>query len=219
MNSLRVEGQKTVAIELVQQRGWRVPDWVVIPGGNLGNASALGMGFELLLALGLIDRRPRIAVAQAQRANPLFRSFQGGFQKPETIRADSTLASAIQIGNPVSYRRAVRALKAFDGVVEEATESELANAAAQADREGAFCCPQTGVALAAAIKLARRGVIAKGSDVVVVSTAHGLKFSSFKQGYHQGTLADVRSDHANLPLEISASVDAVKKALDERLKT
>jgi threonine synthase len=213
MNSLRIEGQKVVAIELCQDLGWEPPDWVVIPGGNLGNASALGKGFELMLALGLISRRPRIAVAQAQRANPLARAFRGGFQELVPVRAERTLASAIQIGNPVSYRRAVRMLRAFEGVVEEATESELANAAARADREGTFACPHTGVALAALERLVAQGVIGRGARVAVISTAHGLKFPDFKVGYHRGTLADVESQRANPPRDLPAELDAVKEAL------
>ncbi len=215
MNSLRIEGQKVVAIELCQDLGWEPPDWVVIPGGNLGNASALGKGFDLMFELGLISRRPRIAVAQAQRANPLARSFRGGFAELVPMKAERTLASAIQIGNPVSFRRAVRMLRAFDGVVEEATESELANAAARADREGTFTCPHTGVALAGLEKLVAQGVIARGSRVVVVSTAHGLKFPDFKVGYHRGVLEDVTSRLANPPLELPADLNAVREALSD----
>lgn len=217
LNSLRLEGQKTVAFELVQQLGWQVPDWVVIPGGNLGNASALGMGFELMLALGVISKRPRIAVAQAHNANPLYRSFLTGFSDTSAVTARTTLASAIQIGDPVSMKRAIRALRSFEGVVEEATEEQLANASARADREGALCCPHTGVALAALEKLVAKGVIAKGSSVVVISTAHGLKFSSFKEGYHQGALPGVTSVLANPPLEVAASAGEVRRALDQRL--
>ena len=213
MNSLRIEGQKVVAIELCQDLDWEPPDWVVIPGGNLGNASALGKGFELMHALGVISKRPRIAVAQAERANPLLRSFRGGFAELVPMQAERTLASAIQIGNPVSFRRAVRILKAFDGVVEDATESELANAAARADREGTFTCPHTGVALAALEKLVAQGVIARGSKVAVVSTAHGLKFPDFKVGYHKGALADVTSRLANPPVDLPANLDAVRGAL------
>jgi threonine synthase len=213
MNSLRIEGQKVVAIELCQDLAWEPPDWVVIPGGNLGNASALGKGFQMMHAMGLISRLPRIAVAQAQRANPLFRAFRGGFKELLPVKAERTLASAIQIGNPVSFRRAVRTLQAFDGVVEEATESELANAAARADREGTFTCPHTGVALAAVEKLVAQGVIARGSRVVVVSTAHGLKFADFKVGYHRKTLADVESVRANPPVELPAELGAVREAL------
>ncbi|RYZ36504.1 MAG: pyridoxal-phosphate dependent enzyme, partial [Myxococcaceae bacterium] len=215
MNSLRIEGQKMIAIELCQDLGWEPPDWIVIPGGNLGNASALGRGLDLLHTLGLITRRPRIAVAQAQRANPLLRSFRGGFQELTPMQAEATLASAIQIGNPVSYRRAVKMLRAFDGVVEEATESELSNAAARADREGTFACPQTGVALAAVEKLVAQGVMAKGASVAVVATAHGLKFADFKVGYHRGTLADVKSAHANPPVELPADLSSVRAALKD----
>ena len=182
MNSLRLEGQKTVAIELVQQLGWRVPDWVVIPGGNLGNVSALGAGFELLLSLGLVSKRPRICVAQAAHASPLHASYANKWADLEPVKAKTTLASAIQIGNPVSFKKAVKALKAFEGVVEIATESELANASAHADRDGLFTCPHTGVALAALTKLAKRGEIKREDEVVVISTASGLKFADFKVG-------------------------------------
>ena len=130
MNSLRIEGQKTVSIEMVQQFDWDVPDWVVIPGGNLGNVSALGAGFSMMRELGLIQKLPRICVAQAAAANPLYRAYKAGWDKFEAIAAQPTLASAIQIGNPVSIRKAVRTLTAFDGVVEQASEAELADAAA-----------------------------------------------------------------------------------------
>src|SRR5437016_7324174 len=130
MNSLRIEGQKTVAIELVQQLDWEVPDWVVIPGGNLGNVSALGKGFAMMYDIGLIQKLPRIAVAQAENANPLYRSFLKGFREYEPVAAKKTLAGAIQIGDPVSIQRAIRILQRFDGVVEQASEQELANEAA-----------------------------------------------------------------------------------------
>lgn len=217
MNSLRLEGQKIVAVELCQQLGWEPPDWVVIPGGNLGNASALGKGFELMLELGLISRAPRIAVAQAERASPLFAAYQKGWGELEAVAAGRTLASAIQIGNPVSFKRAVKVLRKFDGVVTAASETELANASAQADREGTFSCPQTGVALAGLRRLAAEGTIAKGSRVVVISTAHGLKFPDFKVRYHQGGLEDVQSRFPNLPVELPAEAAQVRKALSERL--
>ncbi|HUE40100.1 MAG TPA: pyridoxal-phosphate dependent enzyme, partial [Candidatus Binatia bacterium] len=213
MNSLRIEGQKTVAIELVQQFDWEVPDWVVIPGGNLGNVSALGKGFLMMLDLGLIQKLPRIAVAQAQNANPLYRSFQKGFREFHPVTAKKTLASAIQIGDPVSVKRAIRILQRFDGVVEQASEQELADEAARADRTGMFNCPHTGVALAAFKKLVDRGVIPRQSRVVVISTAHGLKFAEQKAAYHLGELDEVRSVHQNLPLELAADLDTVKDAI------
>jgi len=213
MNSLRLEGQKTVAIELVQQFDWGVPDWVVIPGGNLGNVSALGKGFLMMRDIGLIQKLPRIAVAQAENANPLYRSYLKGFQEFEPVTAKKTLASAIQIGDPVSVGRAIRILERFDGVVEQASEQELADESARADRTGMFNCPHTGVALAAFKKLVDRGVIEKRSRVVVVSTAHGLKFAEQKAAYHMGELADVRPSDPNLPFELPADVDRVKDAI------
>jgi threonine synthase len=214
MNSLRLEGQKTVALEIVQQFDWQVPDWVIIPGGNLGNVSALGAGFQMMLDLGLIDRRPRICVAQAAHANPLYRAYQSDFAEFEPVRAERTLASAIQIGNPVSYHKAVRALRASDGVVEQASEEELADAAARADLTGMFTCPHTGVALAALEKLVGRGLIQRGHRVVVISTANGLKFSDFKVRYHEERLDGVpRPRHANHPVELPESYDAVREAV------
>jgi len=214
MNSLRLEGQKTVAMEIVQQFDWQVPDWVIIPGGNLGNVSALGAGFDMMLELGLIDRRPRICVAQAARANPLFQAYQRGFDQLQSVKAGTTLASAIQIGNPVSYQKAVRALKKHDGVVEQASEAELADAAARADRTGMFTCPHTGVALAALEKLAGRGQIRPDDRVVVISTANGLKFAGFKTAYHEGTLEAVPEPaHANHPIDLPESYDAVRDAV------
>ncbi len=217
MNSLRIEGQKTVGIEIIQQCDWEVPDWIVIPGGNLGNVSALGNGLEMLLELGIIRKRPRICCAQARNANPLYRSFLKGFKEFEALPAKKTLASAIQIGNPVSYKKAVRVLQAFDGVVEEASEEELANAAARCDRTGTFNCPHTGVAIAALLKLLSRGVIKKKDRVVVISTAHGLKFTEFKVGYHRRELEAVHEKFANSPIELPNDYDAVRQAIWDRI--
>jgi threonine synthase len=245
MNSLRIEGQKTLSIELAQQLGWQVPDWVVIPGGNLGNASAVARGFQLMKALGLVDRLPRLVVAQAASANPLYRSFElGGLTVPPGrplapgqpaaaapalarrdrilqlevpgVPAQRTLASAIQIGAPVSAKRALRALAALDGIVEQATEQELADAAARADRAGAYACPHTGVALAALEKLARAGTIGRGDRVAVISTAHGLKFSEFKVGYHERSLAGVEPGLLNPSVRCAATLGAVRDAIARR---
>jgi len=213
MNPLRLEGQKTVAIELVQQFDWKVPDWVFIPGGNLGNVSALGAGFDMMEALGIITKRPRICVAQAESANPLYRSYLKGFVTFEPVRAKETLASAIQIGNPVSVQKAIRVLQKYDGVVEQASEAELADAAALADTTGMFNCPHTGVALAALIKLVERGEVRRGQSVVVISTANGLKFTDFKIRYHERALAET-ARYANQPVPLPNDYDAVRRALD-----
>src|SRR5207253_8222571 len=122
MNSLRLEGQKTISIEIVQQFDWGVPDVVIVPGGNLGNITAIGRGFLLMRDLGMIVRLPRLVCAQVERANPLYRSFLTHFDTYRPIRAQKTLASAIQIGNPVSIDKAIKVLKTFDSVVEQASE-------------------------------------------------------------------------------------------------
>ena len=217
MNSLRIEGQKTVGIEIVQQFDWEVPDVIVIPGGNLGNVSALGSGLLMMRDLGLITKLPRIVVAQAENANPLYRSYLKNFASFEPMVAKKTLASAIQIGDPVSYEKAIRTIKQFDGIVMDATEQELSDAAALGDRTGMFNCPHTGVALAAMIKLIKAGKIDKSEHVVVISTAHGLKFTDFKVNYHEEKLG-FPSQYANKPIEVAARVDAVKEALTNALK-
>ena len=213
MNSLRLEGQKTVAIEIVQQFDWQVPDVVIIPGGNLGNVSALGAGFDLMETLGLTKRRPRIVVAQAEAANPLFLAYQRRWDF-EPVSAKPTLASAIQIGNPVSVKKAIRTLQRYDGIVEQASEQELADASAEADRTGMFNCPHTGVALAVLKKLVARGDITRKQRVVVISTANGLKFTDFKVGYHDGALAGIRSTLANRPILLPNDYSAVVDAID-----
>lgn len=220
MNSLRIEGQKTLSIELVQQFDWEVPDWVIIPGGNLGNVSALGKGFLLMKELGIITKLPRIVCAQAARANPLYQSYLKGFGEFRPIRAKKTIASAIQIGDPVSIRKAIRIMKLFDGIVEQASEDELANASARADRTGLFTCPHTGVALAALFKLHRRGVIGADDRVVVVSTANGLKFPEFKVKYHRDKLRGVAAHYRNEPLPVPNDYqkvrDTILRELDRR---
>jgi len=215
MNALRMEGQKTVGIEIVQQFGWEPPDWIIIPSGNLGNVSALGKGLLMMKELGLIDRLPRLVAAQTENANPLYRSYLTGFKKFEPVKAKQTLASAIQIGNPVSYERAVKVLRALNGVVEQVSENELANAAARADRTGLYTCPHTGVALGALFKLLARGVIKHHERVVVISTAHGLKFSRFKVDYHRSELKDVIARYPNPPIELPAVYDEVVKVVEK----
>ncbi len=219
MNSLRIEGQKSISVEMVQQFDWEVPDVVIIPGGNLGNVSALGGGFKMMYELGLIDRKPRIVLAQSQRANPLYLSYLNGFTDFNPIVPEKTLASAIQIGNPVSVEKAIKCLKEFDGIVEQASEDELADAAALADRTGLYSCPHTGVALAVLIKLIERKEISRKERTIVISTAHGLKFSEFKVGYHEGVLDNVKSTYANKPIELEPDVGRVREVLERELAT
>lgn len=214
MNPLRLEGQKTVAIEIVQQFDWAVPDWVIIPGGNLGNASALFSGFKMMQDLGVTSKIPRLVVAQAQNANPLYLSWSAGRREVVPVKAKPTQANAIQIGNPVSAPRAVMALEGMNGLVEQASEQELADAAAAADATGMYCCPHTAVALAALQKLVANSTIKKDDRVVVVSTAHGLKFTDFKRRYHDAELDDVVCAKANPPVNLPSSFGQVVDAIN-----
>ncbi|XAR67127.1 Threonine synthase [Bertholletia excelsa] len=192
LNSLRLEGQKTAAIEILQQFDWEVPDWVIVPGGNLGNIYAFYKGFKMCKDLGLVDRIPRLA--------------------------ETTFASAIQIGDPVSIDRAVFALKNSNGIVEEATEEELMDAMAMADSTGMFICPHTGVALTALTKLKNGGVIGATDRTVVVSTAHGLKFTQSKIDYHSREIKYMACRFANPPVQVSAEFSAVMDVLQRYLK-
>ena len=224
MNSLRVEGQKTVAIEMVQQFDWAVPDWVLVPGGNLGNVSALHRGFVQLRALGLTQKLPRLVCCQAAHANPLYEAYARARAAGRALTeadyvaqvARPTLASAIQIGAPVSLPKAVRAIVECEGIVEQASEAELADAAAMADRTGMFNCPHTGVALACLIKLVRAGTIDRTARMVVVSTAHGLKFTEFKARYHEDALG-FPATHANRPTSLPAAPEEAVAALHRLL--
>ncbi|HPG31343.1 MAG TPA: threonine synthase [bacterium] len=223
MNSLRVEGQKTISVEILQQFNWEVPDFIIIPGGNLGNVSALGKGFDLMMELGMINKTPRIVVAQAKQANPLYLSYLNRFKKYDSIAAKPTAASAIQIGNPVSVEKAIKILKKYNGIVEQASEDELSNACAIGDLTGLYNCPHTGVALSALFKLVKNKTIKKNHKVVVISTAHGLKFSEFKINYHEKKLKGVKSRFSNLPIVAKPSASEVEKIifkqLDKKMKS
>jgi threonine synthase len=167
----------------------------------------------MMRELGLTSKLPRICVAQAENANPFYRSYLQNFEHFEPVTARKTLASAIQIGNPVSIRKAIAALRRFDGVVEQASEQELTEETARADRTGMFNCPHTGVAFAALRKLVERNIIRSHERVVVISTANGLKFAEQKIAYHAGTLAGIHASQQNRPLELSADPMQITEAI------
>ena len=217
INSLRIEGQKTISIELCQQFNWDIPDWVIIPGGNLGNISALGKGFLMLKDLGLITKLPRLVCAQAENANPLYLSYLKDFESFEPISAKTTLANAIQIGDPVSVNKAIKILKEFDGIVEQSSEDELATSTAKVDLTGTFNCPHTGVAISAFEKLVKNKTINPSDKVVIISTAHGLKFVDSKIDYHLEKLKGISNTFSNLPIDVNNSIDDVMKVLDSEI--
>ena len=218
MNPWRLEGQKTVAIEIVQQLGWEAPDWIALPGGNLGNTAAVGMGLELVERLTDLPRHTKLLVGQVERANPLYVSSLKNFEELTPMQAGETAATAIRIGAPVSFERAVKALKRCGGMVTQASENELADAAALADLHGQYLCPQTAAALAGIRQAVAQGRMTAKDRVVLVSTAHGLKFTEFKVRYHEGTLPDVDSRRRNEPVPLSPQVDAVRRAISARFE-
>lgn len=189
MNPLRIEGQKTLAIEICQQLGWRMPDWIIVPSGNLGHVTAIGKGLKLLRTIGLIEKLPRLCAAQAAAAAPLYAAFQNGWTFHPQV-AGPTQASAIRIGHPVNVDKAIAILKELDGVAEQASEDEITQAWLLGDRHGLYADPHTGVALAALRHLCEQGTVRSDDRVVVVSTAHGLKFSGQKLRHHRARTMD-----------------------------
>jgi threonine synthase len=208
VNPFRLEGQKTIMIEMLHQRGWRVPDWVVVPGGNLGNSSAFGKALHELYMLGLIDRLPRIAIIQAEGANPLYRSYVENWQTRHTVTAE-TIATAIRIGNPASYAKAQRALKWTDGVVTEVSDQAIMDAKAMIDAAGIGCEPASAATVAGIRRLVDEGIIARGDDVTGVLTGHLLKDPDAVLKYHAEELSGITSTFANPMKLIKPSVDAV----------
>nr|AHA84220.1 threonine synthase [Phaseolus vulgaris] len=220
LNSLRLEGaRRLLSIEILQQFDWQVPDWVIVPGGNLGNIYAFYKGFKMCQELGLVDKIPRLVCAQAANADPLYQYFKSGWKEFKPVRPSTTFAFAIQIGDPVSIDRAVHAIKSCDGIVEEATEEELMDVMAQADSTGMFICPHTGVALTALFKLRNSGVIKATDRTVVVSTAHGLKFTQSKIDYHSKEIKDMACRHANPPMQVKADFGSVMDVLKTYLQS
>jgi threonine synthase len=213
INPFRLEGQKTIMFEAIQQLRWRVPDWIVCPGGNLGNSSAFGKGLYELHQLGLIDRMPRIAIIQAEGANPLYRAFRQGFKHYEPVHAE-TIATAIKIGNPVNYPKAVRALRWTDGVVEQVSDQEIMDAKALIDGSGIGCEPASACSLAGTRKLAQAGVIRPGETVVGILTGHILKDPDATIGYHSDSLPNVAATYPNRLQQAEPSVDEIVHILE-----
>ncbi len=183
INPWRLEGQKTIVLELLQQRAWQPPDWIVVPAGNLGNTAAFGKALEEARALGLVQRMPRLAAVQAKGASPFYRSYRGGFAKRYRVRAE-TVATAIRIGDPASHDRAVRAIRATRGVVTAVSDREILEAKAVVDAAGIGCEPASAAAVAGVRRLVRERVIRPGQSVVAVLTGHVLKDPGVVTDFH-----------------------------------
>lgn len=230
INPFRIEGQKTVAFELAEQLNWQVPDHIVMPGGNLGNSSAFGKGFAELLALGLIDRLPKLSVIQAEGSAPFaalaYDGKMGSIGASEPIPDDQlaavadpkTLATAIKIGAPVSWKKSLRAVIASGGRVVSVTEQEIADAKAVIGRDGIGCEPASATTVAGIRNLVASGFIDAGESVVAILTGHVLKDADYVIKYHSGDLSApdpsgrsvlLTSQFANPPVRIPATRDAV----------
>jgi threonine synthase len=221
INPFRIEGQKTVAFELAEQLDWRVPDHVVLPGGNLGNSSALGKGFRELLDHGLTRKQPRISVIQAEGAAPFARFFMN--HAAEFVNDDhpETLASAIKIGAPVSWKKAWRAVRETGGYVITVSEQEIADAKAMIGRDGVGCEPASATTVAGIRKLVRDGSIKQDESVVAVLTGHLLKDTDYVIRYHSDSLAashdgieqPIRGTFANSIMRVAARPCAIESVL------
>ncbi|MFY9574007.1 MAG: pyridoxal-phosphate dependent enzyme, partial [Blastocatellia bacterium] len=208
------------------QCDWQVPDWIVLPGGNLGNTSAFGKALRELSALEFIDRVPRLAVIQAEGAAPfydLFTASEGSSLHP--VARPATLATAIRIGNPVSWKKALRALEWTQGVVERVTEQEIADAKAIIGRDGIGCEPASATTLAGIKRLVASRVIDRSDNVIAVLTGNLLKDPSYSIGYHAGKLElgeddarrEISGTFANRPLRVAADKSEIKKLLVEKV--
>lgn len=213
VNPFRLEGQKTIMFEAMQQLRWQAPDWIVVPGGNLGNSSAFGKGLHELHQLGFIDRLPRIAVIQADGANPLYRAYQTGFSTFTPTHAE-TIATAIKIGNPVNYPKAVRALRWTDGVVEQVSDQEIMDAKALIDGQGIGCEPASGCTLAGIRKLVEQGVIKPSETVVGVLTGHILKDAEAAVAYHADQLDGIHAVCPNHVHDAEPTLDSLRTILE-----
>ena len=202
LNPYRVEGQKSIGFELLQQLNWQAPDWLVLPAGNLGNTSAIGKAFRQAYQLSLISHMPRFASIQAAGANPFYRSFQQGFTMREPVQAQ-TVATAIKIGDPVSFTRARRVIEESNGLVEEVTDAEILAAKTIIDRSGLGCEPASAATLAGIRKLVERGVMKRDESVVGVLTGNLLK----------DTLTGIPQTGENVV--VTASIEAVRRVLGQ----
>ncbi len=219
MNPFRVEGQKAIMLEMLDQRDWRVPDWVVLPGGNLGNSSAFGKGLREAKAAGLIDKLPRIAVIQAEGAAPFEAYWKAGGQGDFVpVTKPETLATAIRIGDPVSWPKALHEVRTSNGTVEKVTEQEIADAKAMIGRAGIGCEPASAATLAGIRKLTASGVIDKSADVVAVLTGNVLKDPDYIYKYHTGQLETpsgmkIEGKFANKPIVVPNDADMIAELL------
>ncbi len=212
INPFRIEGQKTIIIELLDQRDWEPPDWIVLPGGNLGNTSAFGKALREMREWQHLWKMPRLAVIQAEGAAPFYELWRSGTYRP--VKEPETLATAIRIGDPVSWPKALFEVQCSHGVVETVSEQEIADAKAQIGLCGVGCEPASAATLAGIRKLVRAGTIAHDADVVAVLTGNLLKDPDYVYRYHTGQLKDIRPSYANEPVVAPNDPDRIAALLE-----
>src|ERR1700758_2425094 len=227
INPFRLEGQKTLAIELLEQLGWEAPDHIIVPGGNLGNSSAIGKALLEMRDLRLIARLPKLSVIQAEGANALVRTLrEAGGKRLIAVQAE-TRATAIRIGNPASWKKAAHVLGATGGACEQVTEIEMAQAKAEIGAEGIGCEPASAVTLAGLKKLAKQGFVKPNESVVLVLTGNLLKDPDFTIEFHRGELFKGTPDETagrtldplrRPPIVLDATLDAVTSVLEQAEK-
>lgn len=214
LNPFRLEGQKSIPLEILQGFGWQAPDWIVLPAGNLGNTAAFGKALYEAQQLGLVDKVPRIAAVQASGSSPFYQSYQLGFAERKTMKAE-TIATAIRIGNPVSYERAIRTLEWTNGLVTVVTDEEIMDAKAMVDGVGIGCEPASAAAVAGARQLIAAGVIQPHETIVGILTGNLLKDPGATVDYHTGAWPNAQ--FANPPVQVAAELTAVRKVIEQRL--
>jgi threonine synthase len=212
LNPWRVEGQKSIVFELLHQRNWEPPDWIVVPAGNLGNTAAFGKAIRELKHLGLIEKTPRIASIQAEGASPFYRLWRGKLNHLEAVKPE-TVASAIKIGNPVSWMKALNTIRETDGVVERVSDTEIMNAKAVVDASGVGCEPASAASVAGAKKLREAGMVDQDEEVVCILTGHLLKDPDTTVRYHTGAMEALRPSFANPPRVVDADLRSIEEAL------
>ena len=218
INPYRVEGQKTVAFELLEQLAWEPPDHIIVPGGNLANSSAIGKALREMKQLGLIARMPKISVVQAEGANPLVRTMRETDGETLMPVQAETMATAIRIGNPASWKKAVRVIRETGGAVEQVSEVEIAIAKAEIGAEGIGCEPASAVTLAGLKKLVRQGFVKRNESIVLILTGHALKDAEFTLKFHRGDLfsgagSDAMKSQQRAPIVLEPNVEAVIQLL------
>jgi threonine synthase len=228
INPFRLEGQKTLALELLEQLDWEPPDHIIVPGGNLGNSSAIGKALVEMHHLGLIPRIPKLSVIQAEGANALFRTLREASGKRLISVVAETRATAIRIGNPASWKKAAHVLEATSGVCEQVSEIEIAQAKAEIGAEGIGCEPASAVTLAGLKKLVKQGFVKAHESVVLVLTGNLLKDPNFTIDFHRGDLFKGTRDESaaaelnalrHPPVVLEATLDAVIGTLEQAEKS